>query len=129
MTTVKVFDLAIARRGLREAEARAAGLDPVTVGTQTWDHKVYYPNAQKLHVRVTGDRRTRRLLGAQILGHWQSGVSKRIDVFATALFHGMGVEDLNDLDLSYTPPFSNPWDPVQMGAQVWVETMESGSRN
>ncbi|WP_308165599.1 hypothetical protein [Acidithiobacillus ferrooxidans] len=78
---------------------------------------------------MTGDRRTRRLLGAQILGHWQSGVSKRIDVFATALFHGMGVEDLNDLDLSYTPPFSNPWDPVQMGAQVWVETMESGSRN
>ena len=129
MTTVKVFDLAIARRGLREAEARAAGLDPVTVGTQTWDHKVYYPNAQKLHVRVTGDRRTRRLLGAQILGHWQSGVSKRIDVFATALFHGMGVEDLNDLDLSYSPPFSNPWDPVQMGAQVWVETKESGSRN
>ncbi len=129
MTTVKVFDLAIARRGLREAEARAAGFDPVTVGTQTWDHKVYYRNAQKLHVRVTGDRRTRRLLGAQILGHWQSGVSKCIDVFATALFHGMGVEDLNDLDLSYSPPFSNPWDPVQMGAQVWVETMESGSRN
>ena len=127
--TVKVFELAISRTGLREAEARAAGFDPVTVETQTWDHKVYYPNAQKLRIRVTGDRRTRRLLGAQILGHWQSGVSKRIDVFATALFHGMGVEDLNDLDLSYTPPFSNPWDPVQMGAQVWVETMESGSRN
>ncbi|MBU2719997.1 CoA-disulfide reductase, partial [Acidithiobacillus ferridurans] len=68
--TVKVFELAIARTGLREAEARAAGFDPVTVGTQTWDHKVYYPNAQKLHVRVTGDHRTRRLLGAQILGHW-----------------------------------------------------------
>ncbi|MDA8114475.1 MAG: CoA-disulfide reductase, partial [Acidithiobacillus sp.] len=127
--TVKVFELAIARTGLREAEARAAGFDPVTVETQTWDHKAYYPDAQKLRIRVTGDHRTGRLLGAQILGHWQSGVSKRIDIFATALFHGMGVEDLNDLDLSYTPPFSSPWDPVQMGAQAWVETMESGSRN
>jgi len=78
---------------------------------------------------VTGDRRTGRLLGAQILSHWQSVVSKRIDIFAAALFHGIGVEDINDLDLSYTPPFSSPWNPVQMGAQAWVKTMESGSRN
>ena len=38
---------------------------------------------------------------------------------AAALFHGMSVEDLNDLDLSYTPPLSSPWDPVQMAAQAW----------
>ncbi|MBU2859521.1 FAD-dependent oxidoreductase [Acidithiobacillus ferrooxidans] len=119
--TVKVFELAIARTGLREPEARVAGFDPITVETQTWDHKAYYPDAQKLRIRVTGDRRTDRLLGAQILGHWQSGVSKRIDIFATALFHGMGVEDLNDLDLSYTPPFSSPWDPVQAAAMAWME--------
>ena len=125
--TVKVFELAIALTGLHEAEARAAGFDPVTVETQTWDHKAYYPDAQKLRIRVTGDRWTGRLLGAQILGPWQSGVSKRIDIFATALFHGMGVEDLNDLDLSYTPPFSSPWDPVQMGAQTWVSAIGNGS--
>jgi hypothetical protein len=33
---------------------------------------------------------------------------------AVALFHEAAVEDLNDLDLSYIPPFSSPWDPVQM---------------
>ena len=125
--TVKVFELAIARTGLRETEARAAGFDPITVETQTWDHKAYYPDAQKLRIRVTGDRRTGQLLGAQILGHWRSGVSKRIDVFAAALFHGMGVEGLNDLDLSYTPPFSSPWDPVQMGAQAWTSAAGNGS--
>jgi NADPH-dependent 2,4-dienoyl-CoA reductase/sulfur reductase-like enzyme len=125
--TVKVFELAIARTGLREAEARAAGFDPITVETQTWDHKAYYPGAQKLRIRVTGDRRTGKLLGAQILGHWRSEVSKRIDVFAAALFHGMGVEDLNDLDLSYTPPFSSPWDPVQMGAQSWTNAVKTGA--
>jgi hypothetical protein len=48
-----------------------------------------------------------------------SEVSKRIDVFATALYHKMQVEELNDLDLSYTPPLSSPWDPVQMAAQAW----------
>jgi hypothetical protein len=31
----------------------------------------------------------------------------------------MRVDDLNDLDLSYTPPVSSPWDPVQMSAQAW----------
>jgi hypothetical protein len=43
----------------------------------------------------------------------------RLDVLATALFHGMGVAELSDLDLSYTPPLSSPWDLLQMAAQAW----------
>jgi NADPH-dependent 2,4-dienoyl-CoA reductase/sulfur reductase-like enzyme len=116
---VKVFDLAAARTGLLEHEAQAAGLDPLTVETKASDHKGYYPGAHELRIRVTGDAGTGRLLGAQIVGHWRSEVAKRIDIFAAALFHGMSVEDFNDLDLSYTPPLSSPWDPVQIAAQAW----------
>jgi hypothetical protein len=47
-------------------------------------------------------------------------VAKRIDIAATALFHGMRVDELNDLDLSYTPPFGSPWDAIHHGAQSWV---------
>ena len=122
---VKVFDLAVARTGLFDEEARHAGFDPVTTESKFWDHKVYYPGAQELTIRVTGDRRNGRLLGAQIVGHWQAEVAKRMDIFATALFHEMKVEDLNDLDLSYTPPVSSPWDPVQMSAQDWVQGKEN----
>jgi NADPH-dependent 2,4-dienoyl-CoA reductase/sulfur reductase-like enzyme len=117
---VKVFDLAVARTGLRDAEARAAGFDPVTVEAAPWHHKAYYPGARRLHVRITGDRRTGRLLGAQIVGHWQAEVAKRIDIVAAALFHGMAVDGLNDLDLSYTPPVGAPWDAVQEAAQAWL---------
>jgi NADPH-dependent 2,4-dienoyl-CoA reductase/sulfur reductase-like enzyme len=117
---VKVFDLAIARTGLREEEAREAGFDPISTETSVWDHKAYYPGAYELTIRVTGDRRSGRLLGAQMLGHPHGQVAKRIDIFATALFHGMTVEAISDLDLSYTPPFSAPWDPVQAAAQEWV---------
>ena len=117
---VKVFDLVIARTGLREREAIDAGFDPVTADAKFWDHKAYYPGAREIRIRVTGDRATGRLLGAQIVGHWKSEVSKRIDIFAGALFHEMLVDDLNDLDLSYTPPLSSPWDPVQMSAQRWT---------
>lgn len=118
---VKVFTLAIARTGLTVAEARAAGFEAVATEITTWDHKAYYPGAQPLTIRVTGDRATGRLLGASMLGHWQAEVAKRIDIFATALFHQMGVADLSDLDLSYTPPLSSPWDPVQMAAQAWAK--------
>lgn len=118
---VKVCDLVIARTGRREHEARAAGFDPLTVETTTWDHKVYYPGAQPLFLRLTGDRHTGRLLGSQLLGSWRSEIAKRVDILATALFHEMTLDALSDLDLSYTPPLSSPWDPVQMAAQTWVQ--------
>ncbi len=119
---VKVFDLAAARTGLRDGEARRAGFQSLTAESRHFDHKAYYPGAQELCVSVTGDHSTGKLLGTQMLGHWQSEVEKRIDLYATALFHGMKVEALNDLDLSYTPPLGSPWDAVQMAAQVWGRT-------
>lgn len=118
---IKIFDLAVARTGLSDFEVNDARLNPVTVEFETWDHKVYYPGAKKLQIRVTGDSKTGKLLGAQIAGHYQGEVAKRIDIFACALFHGMKVEDMSELDLSYTPPLSSPWDPVQMSAQAWVK--------
>ncbi|MEO1006214.1 MAG: FAD-dependent oxidoreductase, partial [Cyanobacteria bacterium J06638_38] len=118
---VKIFDLAIARTGLREDEAAAAGFKPTTVETKTWHHKAYYPGAHQLIILVTGDLNTGRLLGAQILGHYQAEVAKRIDIFATAIYHGMKVWDVENLDLSYTPPLSSPFDPVQMSTQAWCQ--------
>jgi NADPH-dependent 2,4-dienoyl-CoA reductase/sulfur reductase-like enzyme len=118
---VKVFDLVAGRTGLRNDEAKEAGFNPRTVETNAWDHKVYYPEAQQMKLRITGDVDTGKLLGAQIVGHWHSEVAKRIDVFAVALFHEMSVEAISDLDLSYTPPLSSPWDPVQLASQNWCE--------
>jgi NADPH-dependent 2,4-dienoyl-CoA reductase/sulfur reductase-like enzyme len=123
---VKVFDLAIARTGLRDHEAKRAGFDPLTVETDAWDHKAYYPGAQQLRIRVTGERRSGQLLGAQILGHWQAEVAKRIDVYAAALFAGLSVDAINDLDLSYTPPLGSPWDAVQLAAQAWTAAEKGG---
>jgi NADPH-dependent 2,4-dienoyl-CoA reductase/sulfur reductase-like enzyme len=122
---VKVFDLAVARTGLRDHEAKASGFDPLTIEGTYFDHKVYYPGAQAVHTRLTGDRRTGRLLGAQMVGPVQTEVDKRIDTLATALFHEMTVEALSDLDLSYTPPLGSPWDLVQIGAQDWSRAVHS----
>jgi Pyridine nucleotide-disulphide oxidoreductase, dimerisation domain len=79
-----------------------------------------YPGAHRLTLRVTSDRRSGRLLGAQIVGHHQAQVAKRIDIFASALYEGLTVDAVNALDLSYTPPFGAPWDPVQVAAPEWL---------
>ncbi len=71
----------------------------------------------------TGDRATGRLLGVQLFGHRRAEPAKRIDITATALFHGMTVEQMSDLDLSYTPPLGSPWDAVQVGAHAWVNRL------
>jgi NADPH-dependent 2,4-dienoyl-CoA reductase/sulfur reductase-like enzyme len=119
---VKVFDLVAARTGLREHEALGAGQGwtPATTASTPDDHKAYYPGATPIAIRVTGDTRTGRLLGAQLIGRHGAEISKRVDTYATALFHAMSVEDISDLDLSYTPPLGSPWDAVQLATQAWT---------
>ncbi len=119
---VKIFDQAAARTGLRDLEAAAVGFDPVTIGSQADDHKAYYPGSHRIAIRVTGDRATGRLLGLQLFGHKNAEIAKRIDIAATAIHHGMTVDAVSDLDLSYTPPLGSPWDAVQMAAQAWTRT-------
>ncbi|SPM30521.1 FAD-dependent oxidoreductase [Mycobacterium terramassiliense] len=119
---VKVFDLVAARTGLREHEALSAnnGWTPVTSQSTPDDHKAYYPGATPINIRITGDQQSGRLLGAQLVGHRSAEIAKRVDTYATALFHEMSVDGLSALDLSYTPPLGSPWDATQMAAQAWV---------
>ena len=120
---VKIFDIVAGRTGLHDRDARKHGLPHRSVSSEHWDHKVYYPGAEQMTIRITGNPENGQLLGAQIIGSKRSEVAKRIDIFAAAIHNGSTVEELNDLDLSYTPPLSSPWDPVQMAAQAWVKSI------
>ncbi|MFW5980332.1 MAG: FAD-dependent oxidoreductase [Halanaerobiales bacterium] len=115
--SIKIFDTVIARTGFDEKEAKENGFEIVTAETSTWDHKIYYPPAYELQLKVVADKNSGRILGAQILGNINAEVSKRIDIFASAIYNEMTIEEFSDLDLSYTPPLSSPWDPVQMVVQ------------
>ncbi len=119
---VKVFDLIAARTGLREHEALAAGRgwDPASSTATPDDHKAYYPGATPITTRITGDTRTGLLLGAQLIGRRGAEIAKRVDIYAAALHHGMSVDAISDLDLSYTPPLASPWDAVQIASQAWT---------
>jgi len=125
---VKVFDLVAARTGLRDRDAAAAGYPPSTTAAAADDHKRYYPGAHPIRFRITGDTRDGRLLGAQLVGRRGTEVAKRVDTYATAIWAGMTVEQLSELDLSYTPPLGSPWDAVQVATQAWDQERISSVR-
>jgi NADPH-dependent 2,4-dienoyl-CoA reductase/sulfur reductase-like enzyme len=111
----KVYNLEIARTGLRERDANQAGFDYVTVTIRSGTRAAYFPGTQRLTVKMIAERHTGRLLGAQIVGN--EGSAKRIDTAATALWSQLTVEEMTALDLAYAPPFSPVWDPILVAAR------------
>lgn len=107
---VKVGDLTAAKTGLSEKEAKKEGFAYFVSYTPSLDHASYYPGAKYMLTKLVVEEQSGRILGGQIVG-WQ-GVDKRIDVLATAIYANMTVEDLENLDLAYAPPYSSAKDPV-----------------
>ena len=107
---VRVMNITAARTGLSEKEAKALGTDYYVSYSNSPSHANYYPDASALFIKLVVERGNGRLLGAQVVG--EEGVDKRIDVFASALYSGLTVMDLEDLDLAYSPPYSSARDPV-----------------
>ncbi len=118
----KVHDIELARTGLTAAEASAAGFDVVASTFQSTTAANYWPEASALTMKVTADRGSRRLLGAQIVGGPSSG--KRIDALAMAIWNEMTVDELVNVDLSYAPPFSGVWEPVLIAARKAVSDLD-----
>lgn len=115
----KICKYEVARTGLLEAEATKFGLDFTMATVKTRTRAGYYPGAGKIHVKLLAEKGTGRLLGGQIVG--VEGAAKRIDVLAACLHGRMTVQNLVDMDLSYAPPFSPVWDPVQVAARALLK--------
>jgi NADPH-dependent 2,4-dienoyl-CoA reductase/sulfur reductase-like enzyme len=105
----------VARTGLSEAEARAAGLPFVAATIEDVTRAGYYPGAGPIRVKIVAHAESGRLLGGQIVG--VEGAAKRIDVLAIAVWTGMTAGELEMLDLGYAPPFSGVYDPLLIAAR------------
>jgi NADPH-dependent 2,4-dienoyl-CoA reductase/sulfur reductase-like enzyme len=117
----KVCATEVARTGVSEREATAAGLGYVVGKIKATTRAGYFPGTKPIIVKMLAERGTGRLLGAQIVG--EEGAGKRIDSVAVALSAGFTAEDLISADLSYAPPFSPLWDPVQVAARKAVSLL------
>jgi CoA-disulfide reductase len=120
---LKVFDLTVASTGVNEKTAQRLGLDYDKSFTFSVNHASYYPGASNMAIKTIFEKKSGRILGAQIVG--SEGVDKRCDVLATAIRAGMTALDLTRLDLCYAPPYGSAKDPVNMVGYV-IENLLSG---
>lgn len=94
----------------------AAGIEYHTIHLHPYQHVSWFPNAEQMHLVVFFAKDNGRILGAQAVG--RDGVDKRIDLFAQAIRDGKSISDMIDLDLTYSPQFGLPKDPVIMAGLI-----------
>ncbi len=111
-TITKLFSLTAGMTGHSEKSLKDEGIEFDTVTHSGRTNAGYYPDHGTILLRVHYDRTSRLILGAQAVG--DKGVDKRIDIITTAIMGKMTVDDLSGLELSYSPPFSSPKDPINM---------------
>ena len=123
-SVIKIFSITAASTGINESAAKSAGIDFDKVILSPLSHAGYYPGGKVMTIKVLFEKKSFRLLGAQIIGY--DGVDKRIDVLATALRCGMKATDIKDLELAYAPPYSSAKDPVNM-AGFMIDNIANGT--
>ncbi|MFD0535657.1 FAD-dependent oxidoreductase [Actinomadura luteofluorescens] len=123
----KICRVEVARTGLNEAEAAAAGFETLSVAVESTTRAGYIPGAVAMTTKLIAERRSGRLLGAQIVG--EENAAKRVDGLAIALWNGMTVEEMTGLDLGYAPPFAPVWDPVLVAARKAADAVERDMRS
>lgn len=123
-SVLKIFEMTVAMTGLSESSARQAqNLDYDKSFTFSQSHAAYYPGGHGISIKTLYEKKTGRILGAQLVGF--DGVDKRCDVFATAIRAGMTAYDLTQLELCYAPPFGSAKDPVNFAGYA-IENILTG---
>ncbi len=120
---VRFFDAVAGSTGINLKQARDAGINAESVVIRKENHVGYYPGGKMMTIMVIYERESGKVLGAQLSG--EAGVDRRLDVLSTAIYGGLTVADLSELDLAYAPPFGSANDPVNIAGFV-AENRMSG---
>lgn len=113
---VKLPNLNCGRTGLTEEQAKAAGYDVVTATAVTDDKAHYYPGAAFFITKLVADKSTHRLLGIQVFG--PGAVDKMVDVAVMGITMGAVLEDYENADFAYAPPFSTAIHPFVQAVYI-----------
>ncbi|MBI5471891.1 MAG: FAD-dependent oxidoreductase, partial [Ignavibacteriae bacterium] len=111
---VRVFGLEVARVGLNSEEAKESGFDVVTDTITAHSRVAMMHGSKKLTITTIADKRSRRLLGANLVG--EDGAVLRSHTLATVIQQKLSIDEIRELDLAYSPPFTPLWDPVLVAA-------------
>ncbi|MGD8542288.1 MAG: FAD-dependent oxidoreductase [Desulfobacteraceae bacterium] len=121
---LKVFDLGIARAGLTERQATAAGFDPAHAVVVQSDRAHFYPSQELMYLKLIADRKTRRVLGIEAVGKAGDAVKGRVDAVAALMHHDVGLAEISNLEVAYAPPFASAMDIVNNAANALENILE-----
>jgi NADPH-dependent 2,4-dienoyl-CoA reductase/sulfur reductase-like enzyme len=113
---VRVFDLEVVQVGISSDEAKESGFDVVTETITAHSRVAIMPGSKKVTVTLIADKKSKRLLGANLFG--EEGAALRADALAAAIQHRLTIDDIQQWDLVYTPPFAPLWDPILVAANA-----------
>ncbi|WP_258105672.1 FAD-dependent oxidoreductase [Marinoscillum sp. MHG1-6] len=123
---MKLFDHTIARTGMGIKALKANHIDFQSTFIVAATTPSFYPDPKDLFLEIYFEPKTGKLLGAEMIGEF--GVDKRVDVLSTAIYAGLTIYDLPNLDLAYAPPYSPAKDPVIVAGYVAQNTQRGWYR-
>ena len=112
----RYMDLNISMSGLSEKMAQKLGYDTVSVVITKKDKAGYMPEVENITLKLVADRRSHRILGAQAIGCGDA--DKKVNTISMGLSKRSTVENLQDLDLTYAPPFSTSVDILHSAGRM-----------
>jgi len=118
----KVFELEVAFTGLGTQVAQKYGFDVDSQLIETESKVGYMPGSKRILIKLIFDRRSGRVLGAQMAG--KEGVARRINALAVALHQNMTIDEISRLDFAYAPPFSGTLDPILIAAEQAAKRLQ-----
>jgi rhodanese-related sulfurtransferase len=122
--TVKIFDLAVASTGLNFGAARREGFDAIQSLVVQADRAHFYPTQDLMYLQLIVERKTRRVLGMQGISHQGDAVVGRINSIAAMLPFRPTLEDVSNLEVAYSPPFTSALDIVNALANTAENTLD-----
>jgi NADPH-dependent 2,4-dienoyl-CoA reductase/sulfur reductase-like enzyme/rhodanese-related sulfurtransferase len=121
---LKVFDMGVFRAGLTQMLARAAGFDPVSTVVAQADRAHFYPTQEMMVMKLIACRRNRQVVGVEAIGPNGDAVKARVDAVAALLPYRPSIEEIANLEVSYSPPFASAMDIVNSAANALENTLD-----
>lgn len=107
---VKLFETSLAGTGLSLEAAKAAGYEALSVLLIQLDRAHFYPTKDLMTLEMVFEKDSRRVLGVQGFGSSGDALVGRINAVAALLKMNPTIDEISNMELAYSPPFSAAMD-------------------
>jgi NADPH-dependent 2,4-dienoyl-CoA reductase/sulfur reductase-like enzyme/rhodanese-related sulfurtransferase len=106
--------------GLNSNDAKKYNINTISVALHTGSHERFIPGSKHIYMKILVNSDTKKIIGAQVSGKGD-GVDKRLDTLSTAIYSGLTLEDINNLNLCYSPGLSVSKDPINILGAIGLD--------